>query len=122
MRTIVSFILLAVIALAIGCGANSNTPSGVAKAYFVHMEKGEYAKAKAYCTEETARMIDFAVGLQGGTGRGVRKEPRPFSIEGETIDGDTAEVSIKDLETGEVTELPMLKVNGKWKVHQAKLK
>lgn len=125
MRTILSFLLLSALALALGCGANSNTPSGVAKAYLTHMGKGEYAKAKTYCTEEAARLVDFAIGmgtLSGGITSAEQNKPHPFSIEGETIEGDVAEVNFKDLETGQVTTLPMLKVDGKWKVNQTSLK
>jgi len=97
--------------VSVGCGTNS--PSSVAKQFFVVIEKGDVGSYNKVMTPETAQTM----AIYG------EKFKQSFVVKGgiksmkETINGDKAivEVTFKD---GSKGNLDLVKVDGKWKVRR----
>jgi hypothetical protein len=100
------------------CGGSSESPSDVAKKFLDHTNKMEFKEAKAYSTKATGEMLDMIAGMAGMLGE--QEAPPPYTIVGETIDGDKATVTYRS-EGNEVDEsIKLVKEDGKWLVNVSK--
>jgi 2-methylaconitate cis-trans-isomerase PrpF len=97
--------------LIIGCAA-SNSPTVTAKNFFTAVQKSDTKAMGKYATPETiSLMVMFGTKMQGAVSAYGKVTGAT-----ETIDGDTAVVTIS-FENGENTEINLKKIDGKWKVH-----
>jgi hypothetical protein len=96
---------------AIGCG--SPTPSAVVKTFHTALLKGDMETAGKNCTPETLQMVaTFNSKLQP-----MLKGKGKITSATETITGDEAKVEVK-YENGDSDTYDLVKVDGKWKVHE----
>ena len=110
-RNTLPFMLLTAALLA-SCGSNgSGTPTSVAEAFYEEMAAGEIEAAKSLSTPETAEMLDYIAATHC-------TEMFHMIAEGgasdESIEEDSAWVRF--VEGGGFATVPLVKVDGSWKV------
>jgi hypothetical protein len=94
----------------VGCGAES--PTSVTKKFFAAVEKGDQKALEACATPETVTFI----AMFGEKASNSVKENGKITETSETIDGDTAMVKVT-FENGETSDVNLIKIDKKWKVH-----
>jgi hypothetical protein len=94
----------------VGC-ANANTPSSVARKFYEALEKNDSKALGQYATAETTQLM----AMFGEKIQETLKTNGKITQTTETIDGDTAVVTIT-FENGDTTDLDLIKIDGKWKV------
>ena len=105
-------LMLLTAALVTSCGTSDvGTPTGVAEAFYEEMAAGNIEAAKRLSTPETAEMLDYIAAThctemfhmiaEGGASKA-------------RIDEDSARVRF--LEGGGFATVPLVKVDGEWKV------
>jgi uncharacterized lipoprotein len=103
---------LVIIALLAGCSATSSPKSAV-QSYYQALEKLDTKALAKVTTPETAEnLAPFASKAQGHV-----KELGKILTLTETIDGDTASVTVT-FDSGEEEAISVKKVNGKWLVSE----
>jgi hypothetical protein len=105
-------VLVGVVCFLIAGCSMFESPSSVARKFYAALEKNDTEAIKRYATPDTVRvMAMFGSKMQGYMGTMGK-------ITGvtETIDGDTAVVTVS-FESGEQSDLDMIKTDGKWKVN-----
>jgi len=101
-------------------GCNSNGPKPVAENFLKAMNQMDFDKAKTYGTEDTGKLLDMMSGFAKMIPDSSKKKQSKFEITGEKIDGDKATVTYREEgKEGEQT-VPLIKVDGKWKVAMSK--
>ena len=117
---ILSLLAVALTAFISSCGGVANDPESVAKAYLDAVAEMDFDKAKTFCTEETAAMLDMMKGLMGEMDDEKKEEMKNAKREiiKSEEDGDKAVVTY-ETDDGEQT-IELKKVDGDWKVHQEK--
>ena len=98
----------------IACGGN-DTPRSVAEKFLSAMSKQDFETAKKYGTEETSKLLDMMTGFAKMSSDSTFKDTK-FEITREKADGDNAVVYYKEEGKEGELQLPMVKVDGKWKV------
>jgi len=95
----------------IGCGGSGGSPSSVVRQLHTAIEKGDSRAIGQLTTPEAAEMIT----MFGEKGRGMIAEKGGIERTEETIDGDTAVVTVyyKD---GDSDNYSLVKINGRWRV------
>jgi outer membrane lipoprotein-sorting protein len=99
-----------IIVLLAGCSAASS-PKAVVEKFYKAVEKNDTKAIAEVATPETAQTI----ALFGSMFQEAMKENGKFKIGTETIDGDTAVVTLV-YENGKEETVDLVKVDGKWKV------
>lgn len=117
---------LYVLSLCFSCGlTGSSFPSDVVNRYLDHMDVMDIEGAKKYCTDRAASMLDMAKAMyesMGSPENPDRVKREDIEIQSEEIDGDKAIVYTINKVTQEVTPLSLVRVDGKWKIDQERLK
>jgi outer membrane lipoprotein-sorting protein len=102
---------LVIIALLAGCSAASSPKAAVDK-FYKAVEKNDTKAMAEVATEETVQMM----AMFGSAFQQQMKEKGKFKIGTETIDGDTAVVTLIYDDSEEEDTVDLVKVDGKWKV------
>ena len=118
MRRVGVFILLVLfVMLATGCGG----PVSVVKKFIKASDKGDFAKAKSYCTGEMLRFIEFTENMasMAGMDKSAFKEilgdiniDRKFTLE----DKSESSASVVVSAMGFAATYKLVKVGGSWKI------
>ena len=118
MKKLVNLTLVALAIVAFSSCKKSEGPEVVAEKFLQHLNKKEYAEAKALGTEETGKFLDMMKSLADMGGQ--TEEPKDVKIENlkAEVNGDTAVVSYTI--DGKDEKLPMVKKDGKWLVNMSK--
>jgi hypothetical protein len=109
---IVSAIFVIIILTA--CAGKDN-PRSVADKFLKSMSTEDFETAKKYGTEETEKLLDMMTGFKKMSADSTHKDLK-FEITREQVDGDKATVFYKEEGKPGELQLPMMKVDGKWKV------
>jgi hypothetical protein len=105
--------ILSMVVILVGC---SSGPSDTAKEFLSRIASGEISKANELATESTAKLIGIASSFGG-----LPVDPDfDFQLIEEKIDGNKATVKYKSKPNGKVEVIKLVKLNGKWKVHEQK--
>lgn len=123
---IIFYLCLFVLSSTLSCGlSGGGSPSDIVNLYLDRMDVMDFDGAKKYCTERTASMLDMARAMHESMGSPEnpdRARREDIEIQSEAIDGDQATVVTINKATQEVTSLSLVKVDGKWKIDQERLK
>jgi PBP1b-binding outer membrane lipoprotein LpoB len=106
------FFVVAVILAALLVSCSSESPSSVTRKFYAAMESNDAAAIQKYATPEAAGMINAMLSEEKVE---MLKVNGKITDAVETIDGDTAEVTLT-FESGETQSWDLVKVDGKWKV------
>jgi ABC-type glycerol-3-phosphate transport system substrate-binding protein len=112
MKKFVVFGLILAVVLA-SCGGGGGSPSAVTKNFITAIIKGDVKGIQANSTEEVASLLTAFIGEDKIEAQ--LEEIGKFTVKDETIDGDTAKVTVV-YESGEEETIDLVKVDGKWKV------
>lgn len=99
------------------CGGGSSSPSDVVTKFLTHTNKMEFKEAKEYATKSTGEVLDMIGGMAAMM---PKEDPKPFTITGETIDGDNATVTYRTEGKDADETLKLVKEDGKWLVNMSK--
>ena len=106
-----AFSFLTAVLLA-SCGNEANgTPTSVAEAFYEEMAAGNVEVAKSLSTPETAEMLDYIASTHCTEMFHVIAEGGASDV---TVDGERARVRF--VEGGGFSTVPLVKVDGEWKV------
>ncbi len=113
MKNILLFFAMAMFLAA----CSSNSPKGIADKFLSLIVKGDFEKAKQYATPDSGRAID----MLKETTTGINLPSTYKILEVQKISDTEASVQYEVVQKGETkTEnLPMVKIDGKWKVRLA---
>jgi hypothetical protein len=115
-RNSLVFIILTASLLA-SCGnSSSGTPTSVAEAFYEEMAAGNIEAAKSLSTPETAEMLDYIASTHCTEMFHVIAEGGASDVR---IDEDGARVRF--VEGGGFSTVPLVKVDGEWKVDFASM-
>ena len=96
-----------------GC---SSGPSDTAEKFLSHLAAGEITKANELATQSTAGLINLASSFGG-----LPVDPDfDFQLVSENIDGNKATIKYRSKPNGKIETIHLVKLNGKWKVHEQK--
>ena len=107
---------LAAAALLTSCSRSDLSPSQTAEKFYDEVAAGNIDAAKTLSTPDTVELIERLVAAQGP---GALKAEAGRKATGETIDGDSANVTF-DSKDGSVANVPLTKIDGQWKVDLTK--
>ena len=107
-------ILIFIAITIVGCGGK-DTPRSLAEKFLKAMSIQDYETAKKYGTEETEKLLDMMSGFKKMSADSVGKDLK-FEILREKIEGDNAIIYYKEEGKDGELQLPVVKVEGKWKV------
>ena len=107
---IICFIL---VSLFTACGGN-DSPKSVAGKFLDAMSKQDFESAKKYGTEETEKLLDMMSGFSKMSNDTVKDSK--YEITRETTNGENATIYYKEEGRDGELQLPMVKMDGKWKV------
>jgi len=96
-----------------GCG---NSPGDVAKHFYTSLAEGDMVKARQYATDETMQLM----GMAATFGESPVDPDFSFQQVDEKIEGNKATVYFREKPDGPVQSVHLVKLNGKWKVHEQK--
>lgn len=115
----ITFLISLFCLLLTGCSGNS--PEGIAKEFCEAIYRGNFKKAKSFCTPQSAAGMDFGLSMMKDEDL---KERKSAQVEANVIDcyvsedGESAqvtvEVKVNDVKRKE--EISLEKIDGKWKV------
>jgi hypothetical protein len=109
-----SIIILSIIIGFIACGG-SDTPRSVAEKFLKAMSSEDFETAKKYGTDETEKLLDMMAGFKKMSADSTKKDLK-FEVTREKVEGENATVYYKEEGKSGELQLPMIKVDGKWKV------
>jgi hypothetical protein len=112
---IAAFLLIAFLT-----GCNTNGPKIVAGKFLTAMFKLDFAKAKEFGTDDTNKMLDMMSGFAKMMPDSAKRTEIKFKIINSTEDGDKATVTYKEDGTEREQSVPLVKINGDWKVNIGK--
>ncbi|MCK9611536.1 MAG: DUF4878 domain-containing protein [Bacteroidales bacterium] len=127
-KSVVSFFLLVIFSLLIfSCKTrqkNENQAAETAVKFLKHLAKFEFDQARMYGTETTSKTIDMIsmmYEMSKKNGKEADFQPKDINVEviKTAIDGKNAIVNYKN-ENGEIKQVELVKVNGKWLVNMKK--
>jgi len=107
-------IILSIVISFIACGG-SDSPRSVAEKFLKSMSTEDFETAKKYGTDETEKLLDMMAGFKKMSADSTRKEFK-FEITRENVEGEKATIFYKEEGKDGELQLPMVKVDGKWKV------
>jgi hypothetical protein len=99
---------------------SNNSPKSVAGNFLSALNKMDFEAAKKYGTEDTGKLLDMMSGFAKMIPDSSKKNETKFSITGEKIDGDKATVTYTEEGKEGEQSIPLMKVNGEWKVAMSK--
>jgi len=99
--------------------SNSDSPRSIADKFLKAMSAQDFETAKLYGTEETEKLLDMLNGFTKRSSDMANRELK-YEITHENITGDNATVFYKEEGRAGELQLPMVKVDGKWKVMLSK--
>jgi hypothetical protein len=105
----------AIILVILGCGS-SDSPRAVAEKFLKAMGSQDFETAKKYGTEETEKLLDMMSGFSKMTADSIATREMKFEIINEDISGDNAIIFYKEEGRDGELQLPLVKLDGKWKV------
>jgi len=103
-----------VVVFCVSCGGSDN-PRSVAEKFLKAMSTQDFESAKKYGTEETEKLLDMMSGFTKMSPDTAQKELR-FEITNEKISGDNAIIYYREEGREGELQLPMVRIDGKWKV------
>jgi hypothetical protein len=107
-------ILLSVLVFLFAC-RNTDTPKSIAEKFLKSMSTEDFETAKKYGTEETEKLLDMMAGFKKMSADSAKHEMK-FEITREKVEGENATVYYKEEGKSGELQLPMVKIDGKWKV------
>lgn len=110
-------ILVAFAALFVSCG-KAAAPEDVVKNFLTAMSKDDISTAKQYCDDATGKLLSFAQSMKNMASENS-KTKKPGEIKSVTcqLDGDKGTCkACCDAEGGELNEVTIKKISGKWLV------
>jgi hypothetical protein len=110
-----NYIILAIAVLFYAC-SSSDSPRSVAEKFLKAMGTQDFETAKKYGTEETEKLLDMMSGFSKMSADTVAKKDMKFEITNEDISGDNAIIYYREEGRDGELQLPMVKMDGKWKV------
>lgn len=104
------FIIIGIVAC-----VGSDNPRSIAEKFLKAMSSQDYESAKKYGTDETGKLLDMMSGI---TKMSVDSAVSDLSFEilREKIEGDNAVIYYKEGGREGELQLPLVKIDGKWKV------
>jgi hypothetical protein len=117
-RTIRAFVLFMSIPAAVflfGCGGK-DTPRSVAEKFLEALSTQDYETAKKYGTEETQKLLEMMNGFNKMSTDSSAAKDFKFEITREKVDGQNATIFYKEEGKEGELQLPMVEIDGKWKV------
>jgi len=105
---------LVIFALLAGCSA-AGSPKAAVDKFYKAVEKNDAKAIAEVATPETAQMMT----LFGSMAQEQMKKAGKYKIGKETIDGDTAVVTV-NYDNGDEDTVDLVKLDGKWKVTMKK--
>jgi hypothetical protein len=112
---IINCVFVLLILSTAGC-LNSDSPRSVAEKFLKAISTQDYETAKKYGTEETERLLEQMSGYSKMIPDSLRPKELRFDITREEVSGDNAVIFYReDGREGEL-QLPLVKLEGKWKV------
>jgi hypothetical protein len=121
MRSVRLIVVVLVLAISFNACKRTDSPEAVTEKFMNHLMAGEFSEAKEYGTESTQQMMQMFEALESLGGETFAQDdatPEKIkNIECE-IDGDTAICRFE--ENGEMSEVNLLMVDGKWLVDMKK--
>ncbi len=100
------------------CKTGGGDPKAVLSEFFEALGKKDLAKARTLATADSKQLLDLMeMGLKSGDAKDMPDYDKSKMEFGEVkMDGEKATVAVKDKTSGEVTNFPLKKENGTWKV------
>jgi len=95
--------------------ADRDSPKAVAEKFLKAVNSHDYDAARKYGTEETEKFLDMYSGFSKMMPDTASKDLK-FEITRQNIDGDNAVIYYKEEGKEGEQQLPMIKMDGKWKV------
>ena len=119
MKKVLIAVSIIAFVFATGCKTkDSGNPTPVLAAFFDAMVKQDSAAVLKLCTPESRPMLELIKGKMNST---LSKEAGKYDkskvdFGTAVINGENAKVPVTDKSSGEVTNFPMKKIGGEWKV------
>lgn len=112
--------LLVIVIVLLTLTACGEKPEKNAMAFLDAVAANDFETAKLYTTDEGTQLLTMAASMQGAMGGG-EEEDVSFRFIETTVKGDSAFVKYgldipEEADEDQVNELPMVKVDGEWKV------
>jgi hypothetical protein len=117
MKKLLGIVLILAVAFS-GCKKSTESPESVAKKFLDHLNKKEYAEAKALGTEATGQIISMMESMQGMAGGEAEMPEVVYEDMKAEVDGEKALVTYTV--EGKEEKLNMVLVEGKWLVDMKK--
>jgi len=110
-RVVMAASIVCAVFLVVGCGFLGESPSSVARKFFVAIAKNDVKAMEKVASPEVVQLI----GMLGEKSEESVAKFGKITDTTEKIDGDNATVTVT-FENGETEELTLKKIDGKWKV------
>lgn len=114
-KKVSTLLVLITTVLIFGC-VSSDSPRSVAEKFLNAMGTQDFETAKKYGTEETVKLLDMMSGFSKMSADTVSAKEMKFEISNEDISGDNAIIYYREEGRDGELQLPMVKLDGKWKV------
>lgn len=101
------------------CG-KGNTPKAVADNFLKAWSKADFEEAKKYGTDDSKKLLDMMNSFKTMVEDTSFKRDMNYEIVREKVEGDNATVFYKEEGSNVESHLPLVKVNGEWKVNVSK--
>lgn len=111
---IIKVFLFLLIVFIVACKGN-DSPKSVAEKFLKAMSSQDYETAKKYGTEETEKLLDMLSGFSKMSPDSSSNNLK-FEITREKLSGENATIYYKEEGREGELQLPMVKMEGKWKV------
>lgn len=120
MQKILSLALAFVMLFLSSCGGSafdsSNSPKAIAQKFILSLQAKNLEEAKTYCTPETAKYLEFLMGM--GAKITLLKEGETLDFS-EYVEGDVAFVTNNKGGKNASEPVKLVKLNGIWKIDMA---
>ncbi len=119
-RTLV--ILFFAVSIFSGCSPVGDSPEKVAEKFLTALNNEDWETAEKYSTKGTHKLLDMleSFAAMADEEGAPEREKNDFKMEGCKEDGDAATCMYCCNEEGGSDEVPLLKVDGEWKVNMVK--
>ena len=94
---------------------SQSNPSSITEKFLSAIAKQDYDAAKTFGTDDTARLLNMMSGFKKMSADSTGKDLK-FEITSEKIEGENAIIYYKEVGKEGELQLPIVKVDGKWKV------
>ena len=114
-KNFTNFFLIVAILMMTSC-SSSDSPRSVAEKFLNAMGTQDFETAKKYGTEETEKLLDMMSGFSKMSADTVAAKEMKFEISHEDVSGDNAIIYYREENREGELQLPLVKIDGKWKV------